>query len=188
MTLTYVNNMATVIFYILATIILVFSVLSVTSKVILRAAIYLLFVLCATAGMYFIFEYNFLAAVQLTVYAGGIVVLVIFSILVTSSIGEKLEAPGLQKSLFAGLAAFAGAILSISVIAQQEFPAPMLNEVMARTDDSSVRTIGHQLLTFEGKGYVLPFEVISVLLLAALIAAIVVAKRDKSISKTEEKS
>ena len=68
------------IFYILAAIILIFSVLSVTSRKILRAATYLLFVLIATGGLYFLLQVNFLAAVQLMVYAGGITVLIIFSI------------------------------------------------------------------------------------------------------------
>ncbi|HAQ64381.1 MAG TPA: NADH-quinone oxidoreductase subunit J, partial [Bacteroidales bacterium] len=73
-------------FFMLSAVILVFSVLTVTTRKILRAAVYLLFVLVATAGLYFQLNYNFLAAVQLTVYAGGIVVLIIFSILLTSHI------------------------------------------------------------------------------------------------------
>jgi len=73
-----------VMFYLIAAMILIFSVLTVTSRRILRAAVYLLFVLISTAGLYFMMNYNFLAAVQLTVYAGGIVVLIIFSILLTS--------------------------------------------------------------------------------------------------------
>ena len=63
--------METTIFYTISFIILVFSVLTVTTKNILRAAVYLLFTLVATAAFYFMMEYNFLAAVQLTVYAGG---------------------------------------------------------------------------------------------------------------------
>ena len=82
--------MTVTIFYILAALIIIFSALCVTTKKILRAAVYLLFVLGATAGLYFMFNYNFLAAVQLTVYAGGIVVLIIFSILLTHQINTKI--------------------------------------------------------------------------------------------------
>ena len=67
----------------------VFGILTVTSRRILRAAVYLLFVLVSTAGLYFMLNYQFLAAVQLTLYAGGIVVLIIFSILLTSHISQK---------------------------------------------------------------------------------------------------
>ena len=78
-------------FAIFSAVIIIFSILTVTSRRILRAATFLLFVLVATGGMYFLLRFNFLAAIQLTVYAGGIVVLIIFSILLTSHIGEKLE-------------------------------------------------------------------------------------------------
>lgn len=168
--------MQAAIFYILALVIVVFSTLTVTSKVILRAAIYLLFVLCATAGLYFMFQYNFLAAVQLTVYGGGIVVLVIFSILLTSRVGEQLEMAGIKKSVFAALASFAGAIMVISVLAKYSF------EVGERTQvgPQDIRAVGTQLISTGEKGYVLPFEVISVLLLAAMVAAIVIAKKVKS--------
>ncbi len=56
-------------------------------------------------------NYQFLAAVQLTLYAGGIVVLIIFSILLTSHIDQKFEPVEWKKSLFSALAAIAGAIL-----------------------------------------------------------------------------
>ena len=77
-----------VMFYVFSAIILIFSLLTITSRRILRAAVYLLFVLIATAGIYFLLEYQFMAAVQLTLYAGGIVVLIIFSILLTHHISH----------------------------------------------------------------------------------------------------
>ncbi len=80
-------------FYLLSATILVFSLLTITSGRILRAAVYLLFVLIGTAGLYFLLQYQFLAAVQLAIYAGGIVVLIIFSILLTSHISHKFRRP-----------------------------------------------------------------------------------------------
>ena len=82
-----------IVFAVLALIIVVFSFLAVTSRRILRAVTYLLFVLFATAGLYFQLDYQFLGAVQLTIYAGGIIVLYVFSILLTSGVGEKAEKP-----------------------------------------------------------------------------------------------
>ena len=79
------------VFLFLAAVIVVCSILTVTTKRILRSATYLLFVLFATAGIYFELNYSFLGAVQLTVYAGGIIVLYVFSILLTSSDNKKAD-------------------------------------------------------------------------------------------------
>ena len=161
-------------FFVCSAIIVVFSILTVTSRRILRAATFLLFVLVSTAGLYFMLRFNFLAAIQLTLYAGGIVVLIIFSILLTSQVGAKLELPGLSKKIFAALAATAGAILCIITILNYEFqsvPIPL-----ERTD---IIIIGNALINTGKYGYALPFEVISILLLAAMIGSIIIAKKRK---------
>lgn len=82
-----------IMFYLFSAIILVFSLMTIMTRLILRAAVYLLFVLIATAGLYFLVEYQFMAAVQLTLYAGGIVVLIIFSILLTHHITHRFKHP-----------------------------------------------------------------------------------------------
>ena len=170
--------MEQIIFYILSGTILLFSILTVTSRQILRAAIYLLFTLIGTAGLYFLFNYNFLAAVQITVYIGGIVVLIIFSVLLTSNINEKLKSAGLTKSIFNAVATIAGAILCISVISGYTFIASKKPEI-----HTTIEVIGMKMLSYDRYGYVLPFEVISILLLAAMIGAIIIAKSSKPNSK-----
>ncbi len=167
--------MERIIFYIIATIIIVFSVLTVTSRKILRAAVYLLFVLMATAGLYFMLNYNFLAAVQLTVYSGGIVVLIVFAILLTAHMEHKLDAPGKVKSLFAGLLALAGT--GVTLFAMRSFP---FKPIESSTAEYDIKAIGTKLLSYGDYGYILPFEVISVLLLAAMVAAIIIAKKSVS--------
>ena len=72
-----------IVFYAAAVMMSFFSILTVTTGRMLRSATYLLFVLFGTAAMYFILGYTFLGAVQLMVYAGGIVILYVFSILLT---------------------------------------------------------------------------------------------------------
>ncbi len=162
-------------FAIFSAIIIVFSIMTVTSRRILRSATYLLFVLVATAGLYFLLRFNFLAAIQLTLYAGGIVVLIIFSILLTSHIAEKLESPGLMKRIPAMLVAAGGALIAIVTILQHEFPMEVAGDA-GRTD---IREIARSLISTEKFGYALPFEVISVLLLAAMVGAIILAKKRK---------
>ncbi|HEX2969231.1 MAG TPA: NADH-quinone oxidoreductase subunit J [Bacteroidales bacterium] len=161
-----------IMFILFSAIIIVFSILTVTSRKILRAAVYLLFVLVSTSGLYFMLNFHFLAAVQLTLYAGGIVVLIIFSILLTSHISQKFEPAGLKKSVFSALASVAGAILSIVTILDYRFSA---TDIAAQ--ETNMKFIGKSLLSVDYDGYVLPFEVISVLLLAAMVAAIAIAKK-----------
>jgi NADH-quinone oxidoreductase subunit J len=164
--------METVLFYILAAVIVVGSFLTISSRNILRAAVYLLFVLGATAGIYLMAKFSFLAAVQLTVYAGGIVVLIIFSILLTHQINTILEPASLGKRLLAGLTStFAGLVFLWAVLSH---PFTASREAMT---DSGMTSIGNKLMNFGDNGYVLPFEVISVLLLASMIAAIIIAKK-----------
>jgi NADH-quinone oxidoreductase subunit J len=155
--------MASIMFILFSAMIVIFSILTVTSRKILRAAVFLLFVLVSTSG---------LAAVQLTLYAGGIVVLIIFSILLTSHISQKFESSGWKKDLFSAIAAATGAILSIITILDYKFSA-----TTEAAKEVNMRLIGKSLLSVDYDGYVLPFEVISVLLLAAMVAAIVVAKK-----------
>ncbi len=75
---------STIIFYLLAALTLGCGILSVSTRQIFRAAIYLLFSLIGIAGIYFWLQYEFIAAVQIVVYVGGIVVLIIFSIFLHS--------------------------------------------------------------------------------------------------------
>jgi NADH-quinone oxidoreductase subunit J len=161
-------------FLVFAAIILVFSILTVTSRRILRAATFLLFVLVSTAGLYFLLRFNFLAAIQLTLYAGGIVVLIIFSILLTSQIADKLEQPAVVKKIYAGIAAVIGAVMCIYTILSYNFVPG--STVPGRTD---IESVGQALISTGKYGYSLPFEVISILLLAAMIGSIIVAKKRK---------
>jgi len=161
-------------FYLFASIIIIFSILTVTSRRILRAAVYLLFVLIATSGLYFLLKYKFLAAVQLTVYAGGIVVLIIFSILLTSHLNQKFEALSLKKIIFSALASLAGIALTVSTLLCYPFP-----QIVVDSNETYVDEVGTSLLSVGEYGYILPFEVISILLLAAMVGAIVIAKKKK---------
>jgi NADH-quinone oxidoreductase subunit J len=167
-------------FYVIAAIMLIFSVMAVTSRRILRAAVSMLFVLIGTAILFYMLKYDFLAAVQLTVYAGGVVVLIIFSIVLTHQSGEKLIKQSFKQILISAIIALTGAVLAIFVL---------LNNTFVKTGeaaiDSSVQNIGRQLLSNDKFGYAFPFEVVSVLLLAALVGSIIIAIKP---SKTDSVS
>jgi len=163
-----------VMFFLFGAMIVIFSLLTVTSRKVLRAAVFLLFVLISTAGLYFALNYNFLAAVQLTVYAGGIVVLIIFSILLTSQVSEKAVMAPLKQSILSALSVGAGAILTLMTIFKFAFVPN------SGTDPQyNITDVGNALVSYKRDGYALPFEVISVLLLAAMIGSIIVAKKER---------
>lgn len=163
-----------ILFFLFAGAILGFSILTVTTRRILRAAVYLLFVLVSTAGLYFMLNYNFLAAVQLTVYAGGIIVLMIFSILLTSHINEKARMVTFNQGILPALSVIAGAALTIILIVTHEF-TPTSNPAIS----SDVQNVGRQLVSYGENGYALPFELVSVLLLAAMVGSIIAARKER---------
>lgn len=161
-----------IVFLILAVFISICSVMAVTTRRILRAATYLLFVLFGTAGIYFQLNYSFLGAVQLLIYAGGITVLYVFSILLTSSQGDKSEKLKNSK-MFAGLiATLAGLGVCLFITLKNNFLPSHFEH-----GELNVRDIGFALMGSEKYQYVLPFEVISILLLACIIGGILIARK-----------
>jgi NADH-quinone oxidoreductase subunit J len=165
---------ATIIFYLLAAMTLACGLLSVTTRQIFRAAIYLLFALIGIAGIYFWLDYQFIAAVQIVVYVGGIVVLIIFSIFLTQQAGDLLPKQKIGRKVFSALAVFCAFALTMLQIYQNEFVLSNSTE-----NNATVKNIGQQMLNTGDGGYALPFEVISMLLLAAMIGCIVIALRQK---------
>ncbi len=165
--------METILFYILSALIVIFAVASVSSRKILRAVIYLLFVLTGISGIYFLVDYSLIAAIQLTVYGGGVIVLIIFSVLLVHHVELELETTPLKKKIIAGIISAMG--LAITLWAIYTYPFQV-----ASTDRTiEVADIGRVLLSYGEGGFILPFEVISVLLLTVMVGAIVIAKGNK---------
>ena len=161
-----------IIFYILSAIIVVFSVMAVTSKRLIRSATYLLFVLLAIAGWYLILDYEYLFAVQTAVYAGGIMVLYVFSILLTSGKSDNVERIKNSK-MFAVLAAvLGGAAILLFIYSKYQFLQVGDNKVAEVT----IQSLGTNLMSSNKYGYLLPFEAISVFLLACIVGGIVIAR------------
>ncbi len=162
-----------VIFYSLAIFMIVCSILAVTSTKILRAATYLLFVLIGSAGLYLLLNYHFIAAVQISVYAGGIVVLYVFAILLTSQKGDTIENNSKKRAIWAGLTVVAGIIVTAIVLLKQTFNVSNI----APEAEINMKAIGHGLMGMDKYQYLLPFEALSVLLLACIIGGILIARK-----------
>jgi NADH-quinone oxidoreductase subunit J len=149
-------------------VILVGSALSVVlSKNLFHAVLWLAFALTGTAGIFLLLDAEFLAAVQLLLYAGGIITIVVFAIVVTERlIGERLSQVSRH---VAGGAIVSAALLWFIVRAIEARPLTMTRPAM--TGDLT-KIIGESVLT----KYVLPFELLGVLMLAAMLGAMYFAR------------
>ncbi|WP_080905703.1 NADH-quinone oxidoreductase subunit J [Parabacteroides sp. Marseille-P3160] len=162
-----------VIFYILAFFIVGFSLLAVTERRIIRASVYLLFVLLGTAGLYLILEYHFLAAAQVAVYAGGIMVLFVFSILLTDHPGAEVKYEKPKRMIISAFAALAGIAICGHII---YYNVSRAYQYIAQ-GEIDMKDLGMTLMGTGKYQYMLPFEAISLLLLACIIGGILIARK-----------
>lgn len=139
----------------------------VLSRNIVRTAVFLLFTLTAVAGLYFLLDAEFLAAVQLVVYAGGTLVLIIFGVMLTSkSPGIRYEPKIGEVAVAIGVSVVSAVALVMAIVRQ--FPANSASVERHPT----IADLGQTLLG----DYLIPFELISVLLLVVMIGAAYLAK------------
>jgi NADH-quinone oxidoreductase subunit J len=164
----------TLLFYFFAAFAIVFALTVTMSSRLLRAAVYLMMVLLASACMYVMLGAEFLAGIQVLVYVGGIVVLIVFAIMLTNSAELQLDKPPVHRKVLAGLASLAFAAATVWIFGSSTFPLAISAAVSPQDNTTQ---IGLKLLDYGSSGYILPFEIISVLLLAAIIGGIVVARK-----------
>ena len=165
-----------VMFIILAVVILGSAVLCVTTKRIMRAATFLLFVLFGVAGIYFLLDYTYLGAAQISVYAGGVTMIYVFAIQLVSKrtlqgFEERVKS---SKMIAGGLAALAGLVVVSLILLKAGF----ITQEMANVE-VPMKEIGMALVGSGKYQYVLPFEFISVFLLACIIGGLVVARKEE---------
>lgn len=162
-----------IIFLILAFVIVGSSILAVTTRRIIRSATFLLFVLLSTAGLYLLMDYHFLFAVQIAVYAGGVMVLFIFSILLTHRPGEEVRFEKPWRMFLSMLAAFAGLLICGHIIYNN------VSKVYQVVDLGQIdmTQLGIAMMGTDKYQFLLPFEAISILLLACIIGGIMIARK-----------
>ncbi|MCL1934563.1 MAG: NADH-quinone oxidoreductase subunit J [Candidatus Azobacteroides sp.] len=165
-----------ILFFCVGIAMLLLSVLAITTRSLLRAAIYLLLVLICTAGLYLFLNFHFLAAVQLSVYAGGVVILFVFAIFLTTNKGEMLLGHSFQRYVYGALAVILGVAVTVFAWMKHRFlyaPGPGLTGDW----EINMKVIGQTLLGTGKHQYLLPFEILSVLLLACIIGGILIARK-----------
>ena len=165
-----------VMFCILAVVIIGSALMCVTTTRIMRAATFMLFVLFGVAGIYFLLDYTFLGAAQISVYAGGVTMIYVFAIqLVSKRTLQGLEVRLKTSSLLRGALASVVGLVVVSLI--------LLKTGFITMDPSNVevpmKAIGRALVGAGKFEYVLPFEFISLFLLACIIGGLVIARKEE---------
>lgn len=159
------------VFYVFAFITVVSAFLVVFTRNIIYAAFSLLFTFFGVAGLYALLHADFLAVTQILIYVGGILVLLLFGVMLTNKVvSVDLKTGTLQTIpalLIVGIVA--GSLTALFYSSWKDVPDPVTEPV------SVTRTLGEMLMT----GYLLPFEVASVVLLVALIGAARTARRTR---------
>lgn len=186
MTVAQIEQVAPVLFLAFAALTVLSAWAIVLSQNIVRMAIYLLFTLGGVAGLYMMMDAQFLAAIQLVVYAGGTLILIVFGVMLTSkSPFMHLTVSGRERIVACGLAALFAALLIFAVIQTPpgSFPLDSPEADVSAVDGGGVAAgdvtgptvaeIGMALIS----AYVVPFEVAAVLLLLVMIAAAYMARR-----------
>jgi NADH-quinone oxidoreductase subunit J len=162
---------STMVFYVLASIALAAAVLVVASRNVMHSAIYLVLTFLAVAGVYVLLTAEFVAVVQVLVYAGGIVVLFLFLIMLVN-LREALATRRVRlHALGSGVVALLVAGQILYVYSRGELEA-IARDATALTEGGNLQAVGWTLY----REYLLPFEIASVLLLVAMIGVIVLAR------------
>src|SRR5687767_7856270 len=144
-------NASQVIFYLISAFVLGTAVLAVTTQKIFRAAIWLLFSLVGVAALYFWLQVEFVACVQIIVYVGRVVVLIIFSIFLTQQSGGEMPKPSLKRIISSMLAVLFGFAFTYNIIAEYGFKPVATKQFVV-----PVAAIGEQMLDTKQYGFVLP--------------------------------
>lgn len=160
-----------IIFLIIAVVTLGSALMVVTARSMVRAALWLVLTLFSVAVLYVLLNATFFAVVQVVVYIGAIAILFIFAVMLTRNV---MEDTGPQVNQGWWLAAIVAAVLFGSlVVLLSKWPAFMTTAPKIADSSSALQELGVVLVS--PNGYVIPFEVASVLLVAAMIGAIYVA-------------
>lgn len=164
-------DLTAIVYYFFAALIVISALVVVLSKNIMYSAFALLFTLFGIAGFYVLLNADFLAVTQIMIYIGGILVLIIFGVMLTTKITGVDIKTGTMGKVQLTIAGLVTAILAIALIVIFNSTKWFLKE--SQVTEETINQIGNELLT----NYLLAFEAASVLLLIAIIGAALIARR-----------
>jgi NADH-quinone oxidoreductase subunit J len=164
-------------FYVIAALILGFALLVITSRNTVHAVLFLVLNFLAVAALYVLLTAQFLAVIQILVYAGGIVVLYLFVVMLVNLKRPPEDHAAPQRRPWLGFALSAAVLAELAAILVWGGFGASTDSSVAQNSDlalNNVERIGMLLYT----DYLIPFEVASMLLLVAMVGAIILAKRE----------
>ena len=163
-----IPDLGEVLFFLIAALVVLSGYWVVMSPNLVHSAVSLLFTLFGVAGLYVYLYADFIAVSQVIIYVGGILVLIIFGVMLTNKLDDPKLSNQSQNQLIAGVFCLALLVFQFQIIFNTKWNVQDLI-----TRESTVNEIGYMLFT----DYLLPFEVVSVLLLAALIGAAMLSRK-----------
>lgn len=165
--------MVNIVFYILAAITLGTGIMTVTSKNPIHSAIYMIICFFSISGHFLILNAQFLAVVNIIVYAGAVMVLLLFTLMLMNLSAEHEPR---KKVLTRVIATISACLTAIVILAAFLKASPVIESYKAEgVDYQSVYVIGQVLLD----EYLVPFEFASILLITAMIGAVLISKKEK---------
>ncbi len=173
-------DLATVLFWIIAVILVGAALMVVGLRNIVHSAIALVLVFAMAAGIYVLLNAEFIAIVQILIYAGAVTILVLFALMLTR-IGGQTDTNPTNKLWLAAfvISALVGAGIIYAVTVSPHAIADVSNGTsQLPANINNVVRIGQLLYSPTGYSYVLPFEIASLVLLVAIIGAIVIGRED----------
>ena len=168
-------------FYALATALVTFSLLAVSLPNLLHGAISLIAAFFVTAALYIMLQLEFVALAQIMLYIGGIIIFMLIIILLTTGLGVENRHQVPNSHRLAGASVSATLLFGL-LYAFGVKPSAVLVDNMHRAPPVTMDDIGLRLLSTAPEGFVVPFEIISILLLVALVGAVVIARQDSSVT------
>ncbi|MBI5808380.1 MAG: NADH-quinone oxidoreductase subunit J [Ignavibacteriales bacterium] len=163
-------NYYEILFYLFAIITLVSAGFVVTTRNVIYSAFFLLFTFFGVAGIYVLLAADFLAVVQIMVYVGGILILLLFGVMLTNKITNVDIRTGTANLLPASIAV---GLMMGAMVSAMLFTSWRVQDT--QVPDTTIKQLGSLLIT----DYILIFELLGMLLLIALIGAASIARRDK---------
>jgi len=160
-------------FFFFAFIGIIFSIFAVTTTKLVHSAVSLMAVLTISAAYYLMLGAEFMAGIQMLLYVGGVLILIVFAIMVTSSNELIQTKPDINRRTVALFISVLFFITSVYVFSDDFFKTNTRYKI-----EDEIAAIGNSFLNYQENGQILSFELISLILLAALIGGIVIGRKD----------
>lgn len=173
-------DFATLLFWIIAVVLVVAALLVVTLRNIVHSALSLVVLFAAASGIYLLLNAEFIAIVQILIYAGAVTILILFALMLTRISGQPITNPTNKQWWVAVIiCAFLGAcIVYAATVSPRMIPTNLASGAGLSPAANNVVSIGQLLYSPTGYSYVLPFEIASLVLLVAIVGAIVIGREE----------